>query len=282
MPFPAPRNPHRGVLFALASVLLLAGLVGAGTWSARPTRAAGGHDMRAMRMDPNAMAAEIRARYAAHPAHGRATLAAVVADTFLVNNFIFDTDHDLATQVDTAHIHAGESVMFKWVGGFHTTTSGNPGDLDAGSLWDAPIDNLAPADLEFVVNFPSPGTFPFHCAPHGSLFNMRGVIVVAANVGVPQGAAAGVGFTRSPGPNPSRAGVSFQFAVQKPGAVSAEVYDAAGRRVATVLDCSFDRGVHAASWDGHASAGARVGAGVYYLRLRTPDVSQTRAVTLER
>jgi hypothetical protein len=111
---------------------------------------------------------------------------------------------------------------------------------------------------------------------------MRGVIVVAANVGVPPGAAAGVGFTRSPGPNPSRAGVSFQFAVQKPGAVAVEVYDAAGRRVAVVLDRSFDRGVHSASWDGDGTAGTRVGAGVYYLRLRTPDVSQTRAVTLER
>lgn len=277
-----PALPRRGALFALASVLLLTGLVGAGAWSARPTRAAAGHDMRAMRMDPNAMKAEIRAWYASHPAHGRATTDATIADTFLVNNFIFDTDNNLATQVDTAKIQAGQSVMFKWVGGFHTTTSGNPGDIDAGSLWDAPLDNFAPEDLEFVVNFPDPGTFPFHCSPHGALFNMRGIIVVTGNVSVPQGTRAGMGFTRSPGPNPSRAAVSFQFAVQKPGAVAVEVFDAAGRRVAVVLDRSFDRGVHSASWDGHDAAGARVGAGVYYLRLRTPDVSQTRRITLER
>jgi plastocyanin len=277
-----PTHRHRGTLFVLASVFLLAGLLGAGVWSPRPTRAAAGHDMRAMRMDPNAMKSEIRAWYVAHPAHGRATIEAAAADTFLVNNFIFDTDGNLATQIDTAHVQAGQSVMFKWVGGFHTTTSGNPGDVDAGSLWDAPIDNFAPADLEFVVNFPNAGTFPFHCQPHGSLFNMRGVIVVGGNVSVPQGTLAGVGFTRSPGPNPSRAGVSFQFAVEKPGAVHAEVFDAAGRRVAVMLDRSFDRGVHSATWDGRDAAGARVGAGIYYLRLRTPDVSQTRQVTLER
>ena len=280
MVIPASRYRHRGTLFALASVLLLIGLVGAGAGSARPTRAATGHDGGAMRMDASTMKAEIRAWYVSHPAHGRATTDATVADTFLVNNFIFDTDHNLATQVDTTRIQAGQSVMFKWVGGFHTTTSGNPGDVDAGSLWDAPIDNL-PGDLEFVVNFPDPGTFPFHCTPHGSLFNMRGVIVVNGNVGVPQATTDGVGFTRSPGPNPSRAGVSFQFAVRKPGAVTIEVFDPAGRRVAVVLDRSLDRGVHSAAWDGHDAAGARVGAGVYYLRLRTPDGSQTRRVSLE-
>ena len=280
MPTLAPR--HRGVLFTLAAVLLLAGLLGAGAWPARPTRAAAGHDMRAMRMDPNAMQAEIRAWYVAHPAHGGATIDATVADTFLVSNFIFDTDGNLGTQVDTARIQAGQSVMFKWVAGFHTTTSGNPGDPDAGSLWDAPIDNLAPQDLEFVVNFPNPGTYPFHCQPHGSLFNMRGIVVVTGNVGVPQPPLTTIGFTRSPAPNPTHSGFAFQFAVQKPGVVRAEVFDAAGRRVAVVLDCTFDRGVHAATWDGHAAAGARAGAGVYYLRLRTPDVSQTRQVTLER
>lgn len=279
MPIPAPR--HRGVLFTLASLLLIVGLVGGGAWSARPSRATAGHDMRAMRMDPNAMKAEIRAWYAAHPAHGRATIQATVADTFLVSNFIFNTDGNLATQVDTARIHVGESVMFKWVSGFHTTTSGNPGDLDAGSLWDQPLDNFAPEDLEFVVNFPSAGTFPFFCQPHGSSFNMRGAVVVTANVSVPQGTVSAVGFTRSPGPNPTHAGVAFQFAVRKAGPVHAEIFDAAGRRVAVVLDRSVDAGVHEGSWDGRGATGTRVGAGVYFLRLRTPDVSQTRPVTLE-
>ena len=280
MPIPALR--HRGVLFALVFTLLLAGLVVVGAWSARPSQATAGHDMRAMRMDPNAMKAEITAWYAAHPAHGRTTIQATAADTFLASNFIFDTDGNLATQVDTARIHVGESVMFKWVSGFHTTTSGNPGDVDAGSLWDHPLDNFAPEDLEFVVNFPNSGTFPFFCQPHGSSFNMRGAIVVTANVGVPQAVGSMIGFTRSPAPNPTRAGVAFQFAVRKAGVVHAEVFDAAGRRLAVVLDRGFDAGVHEASWDGRDAGGARVRAGVYFLRLGTPDVMQTRAVTLER
>ena len=270
-------------LFAMGGFAVAAILLGASV-APRPGGAApGAHDMAGMDMSPTAMHSAVQAWYSSHLEHGGTRILAAAADTFLASNFRWDTDNNAATQVDTAKIQVGQTILFKWVTGFHTTTSGNPGDVDAGSLWDHPIDNLAPEDLEFAVTFNNPGTFPFFCQPHGATFNMRGVVVVTGTVGVPQPVAATVlGFTRSPAPNPTHAGVTFEFANARAGAVRAEVFDATGRRLAVVLDRAFEPGIHAASWNGRDASGGHAPAGVYYLRLRTPDVEQTRGIAIER
>ena len=229
------------------------------------------------------MSRRVAAWYAAHPAHGGTTILGAGADTFLVRNFQFDADGNAGTQIDTATVLVGQSVLFKWEGGFHTTTSGNPGDPDEGALWDHPIDSFATENMEFAVTFPNAGTFPFFCQPHWETANMKGVVVVRTSVDVPGPApVAQVGFTRSPAPNPTRGGIDFQFTTSKPGPALAEVFDAAGRRVTRVFDRSFTAGTHPGRWSGAGDTGGRVAAGVYYLRIRTPEFDQTRRVAVER
>ena len=96
----------------------------------------------------------------------------------------------------------------------------------------------------------------------------------------PPGAA--LGFTAGPSPRPTRAGVSFGFALRTPGRVRAEVFDAPGRRVATVLDRDYAAGAHTGAWDGRTARGARADAGVYFLRLRLPDYDRSRAIVIAR
>lgn len=222
--------------------------------------------------------------FSAHPAHGAvpaALAASGASDTFLVISFRFDTDGKAATQVDTAKIVAGQSVMWKLVSGFHTTTSGNPGDLTAGSVWDLPVD---PSSAEQVVTFPVAGTFPFHCRPHGSFLDMRGVVVVAANTaGVAPGAVgSGVGFVGPAWPNPSRAGSSFRFRVDRAGDVRLRMLDASGRVVAHVLDASFAPGVHEAIWNARRADGSRMQAGTYWALLEIHGARSTTKVVLAR
>jgi plastocyanin len=132
-------------------------------------------------MDEAGMLADLNARYAARPAHGSARILAATqasvaaADTFFASNYQFNADHDLTTQADVVHITAGQTVMFKWVVGVHSSTSGNPGDVDAGSLWDAP---LSAGRSQAVVQFLDPGTYPFFCIYHGAFNYMVGTIVV--------------------------------------------------------------------------------------------------------
>ncbi len=128
--------------------------------------------------DMQALAA---AHYTAVPAHGFVATATTVvaADTFLVSNYQFNADHNSATQVDVVHITAGQSVMFKWVNGIHTSTNGLSSDVTPGLLWDFLVDT---GHHETIVAFPTPGTYPFFCQYHGDLFNMVGTVVVAPGV----------------------------------------------------------------------------------------------------
>ena len=74
-------------------------------------------------------------------------------------------------------IFAGQSILWRWVVGAHTTTNGTgAGDPSAGLLWDAPLTVSAP---QFVRRFDQVGTFPFFCRPHEA-FNMKGVVIVSA------------------------------------------------------------------------------------------------------
>jgi len=194
-------------------------------------------------MSEEAMRSWVDAWFSKHPVVGRSSSAvAVVADTFLVGPNLrtqFDTDGNLNTQVDTAKIHVGGAVLWRWISGSHTVTNGTGStDPQAGSLFDAPSTSLAP---QFQFTFNSPGTVPFFCRPH-EFFNMKGVVVVSspAAVGAPGGGR--IGFTAALFPNPSLSSVSFGFAVAKPGRVRAEVLDARGRRVAVILNRPLEAG----------------------------------------
>jgi hypothetical protein len=61
-----------------------------------------------------------------------------------------------------------------------------------------------------------------------------------------------------------------EFRVELPGTTrgSIRVYDVTGRRVRTLLDGQLSRGSSTVAWDGRDGHGARVGSGVYFVRLK--------------
>ena len=72
---------------------------------------------------------------------------------------------------------------------------------------------------------------------------------------------------RGPTPNPSGGEVLFTVEVSSPGRISANLYDALGRRVATVADRRAASGRERLVWNGRDDGGQPVRAGVYYLRV---------------
>lgn len=198
------------------------------------------------------------------------------AVTITVGDFIFETG--APGQIDTARIVVGESVMWQWVSGFHTITSGmNSGDPNAGLLFDQPSDSFNP---QFTFTFNNAGVFPYFCAFH-EFQNMFGYVEVTEPASVPPDAGGILGFARDPAPNPTSAGVTFRYALREAGRVRAEVFDANGRRVATLLDRDMPAGVHAAAWSG-LTPGGPADTGVYYVRLRLPGYDESRRVVIRR
>jgi hypothetical protein len=88
----------------------------------------------------------------------------------------------------------------------------------------------------------------------------------------------------APFPNPPQhAGTTFRFDLAQAGDVQLEVFDVAGRRVASLAANRYERGRHAVHWDGRGDGGTRLGSGVYFVRFAGGAVAvQTVRVTLLR
>jgi hypothetical protein len=84
-------------------------------------------------------------------------------------------------------------------------------------------------------------------------------------------------------PNPFGGGTTIHFDVPRAGHVRVEVFDAQGRRVATLADRRFEPGTHALRWDGTDAGGARLLPGVYLYRMAADGFrAQQRMVLLGR
>lgn len=83
-------------------------------------------------------------------------------------------------------------------------------------------------------------------------------------------------------PNPFRRSTQIGFSLPSALHVSLSVYDAAGRRIATLVDQTKDAGYNTILWNGRNQYGTPVGSGVYFLRLRAGDRILTRKTILLR
>ena len=79
-----------------------------------------------------------------------------------------------------------------------------------------------------------------------------------------------------PAPNPSRGSVTMALDVGSASRVSVEVYDAAGRRVRTLLAGAAGAPRVTLAWDGLDERGHRAGAGVYFVRAEAGGSSSIR------
>lgn len=77
------------------------------------------------------------------------------------------------------------------------------------------------------------------------------------------------GILGAPHPNPTAGPICFAVRLAEPGRVRVSVVDAAGRRVATVLDREFSAGTSIQQWRPSEGFRARLASGVYYLTLES-------------
>ena len=77
-----------------------------------------------------------------------------------------------------------------------------------------------------------------------------------------------------PAPNPVHSRTRFEFDLPRDAAVSLEVFDASGRRVATLADGAWPAGRHQVHWQPVDRAGGVLRAGLYFAHFRTPGLSR--------
>jgi flagellar hook assembly protein FlgD len=67
-------------------------------------------------------------------------------------------------------------------------------------------------------------------------------------------------------PNPTTRVTTLRFAADRSGAVTACIYDSAGRLIRTLPETLVQSGAHELTWDGRDDTGALVRSGVYFYR----------------
>lgn len=81
-------------------------------------------------------------------------------------------------------------------------------------------------------------------------------------------------------PNPFNPKTTIHFSLAAAGHASLQVYDLAGRRVATLLDGPAAAGAQSIDWDGRDAAGQRLASGVYLLRFESAGASEQGKLVL--
>ncbi|HEX6791659.1 MAG TPA: S8 family peptidase [Candidatus Krumholzibacteria bacterium] len=82
-------------------------------------------------------------------------------------------------------------------------------------------------------------------------------------------------------PNPFNPATTIEYTLATAGRVTLSAYDAAGRRVATLVDEAQTAGVHRVRWNAAAGTDGRsLPSGVYLLKLTTGDSTTSRKVVL--
>jgi hypothetical protein len=81
-------------------------------------------------------------------------------------------------------------------------------------------------------------------------------------------------------PSPFRERTTLGFALARPGDVELAVFSVDGRRVRTLVSGSRDAGEYHVVWDGRDDGSQPAAAGIYYLRLITPQGRFNRRLTL--
>ena len=103
----------------------------------------------------------------------------------------------------------------------------------------------------------------------------------AAPVAV-EGTRIGTGLTLAMSPNPAPGRVTAAFGLPRADRVDLAVYDAAGRRVKTLIAGTLHAGDHRVQWTGRDEAGNTAAAGIYFVRLRGTEGAIAKKVLLVR
>jgi hypothetical protein len=142
------------------------------------------------------------------------------------------------------------------------------GDVGPG----ATADNAGSPFTVTIGDDPSDDTIEFeiHVTSGGARYDTWDVLTLELDLtgtGVDDGVLDLAFALRQNAPNPFRDGTSIAFQLPQQENARIEVFDVAGRRVATVIDRELPAGLHTAVWDGRDTAGNEVSAGIYFCRL---------------
>ena len=177
----------------------------------------------------------------------------------------------LESVASASKIEAGEEGIWTWTNVNTKGKSVTMGVTDAGlhtvNLW-MREDGIIVDKIVLTTNagFVPTGTGPEE-SPRGGAASKQGPsatdVLLQTATEIPDEFALGANY-----PNPFNPTTTIAFALPEAADVRLEVFDAMGRRVATLANGSYSAGHHESQWNARTDAGEPVASGIYLYRLR--------------
>jgi flagellar hook assembly protein FlgD len=83
-------------------------------------------------------------------------------------------------------------------------------------------------------------------------------------------------------PNPFNPQTAISFTTTRAGQVTARIYDVSGQLIRTLNDGIMAGGSHSLIWNGSMENGRLAAAGIYFLKLRSPDGESAKRLVFMR
>lgn len=83
-------------------------------------------------------------------------------------------------------------------------------------------------------------------------------------------------------PNPFKKETNLNLNCDKPSQAYIAVYDAAGQKVAVLVNDSFNSGTRNYTWDGTSDSGKHLSNGIYFIQIQVNGFSETHKVMINR
>jgi plastocyanin len=188
-------------------------------------------------------------------------LNAQIKHTVIVRDFEFVPQH--------LNITLGDTVMWQWQSGVHTTTSNATSGPDS---WNEFITSASPT-FSFVIS--NEGVHGYYCIPHEAMGMTGTITVTGPNSAEDETNFLGQYQLGQNYPNPFNPSTSITFRTGESGHVTLAVYNSLGNELITLVDEYKNAGTYSYSFNAENLA-----SGVYYYKLFAGNFIKTMKMLL--
>ena len=176
------------------------------------------------------------------------------------------TAEDFAFRPTNLNVMVGDTIIWSWVSGEHTTTSDLvPAGADS---WDQIID-FSTADFSYIVAVP--GTYTYHCIPHQSM-GMMGTFVASGTTAIEKSTFSSIRFSVFQNNESNSIVLKSGESLQLP--VEFRLMDLSGRTVYSKSSIEFKDGSRLEFYPGSLTNG------IYLVELRSGNRREVKRIIL--
>jgi plastocyanin len=193
---------------------------------------------------------------------------------FAVNSISFGTTRIITVQdfnfsPISLNANVGDTIVWQWVSGVHTTTSTTV--PASASTWDQPITST---NTSYSYKITVAGTYNYQCTRHAAM-NMVGSIISTPSSVSQIGTTVTSFELKQNYPNPFNPTTNINFSIPKSELVKISIYNVIGQEVNVILNENLNAGIYSVKFDA-----SQMSSGIYFYKISAGEFIDIKRMVL--